>query len=70
MISFDFDNFGKLKVYENSIFIKEIVDHNKKIIDVFFNQRLNIFATTSYDGHICIYFLPCKLVSIIRKKNL
>ena len=66
MISFDFDNFGKLKVYENSIFIKEIVDHNKKIIDVFFNQRLNIFATTSYDGHICIYFLPCKLVSIIR----
>ncbi len=66
IISFENDNFGKLKVFENSFLIKEIVDHNKKIIDVFFNQRLNIFATTSIDGLICIYFLPCKLISIIK----
>jgi hypothetical protein len=66
IINFNVNNFGKLKIYENFLLIKEVVDHSEKIIDIFFNQRLNIFATTSYDGLICIYFLPCKLVSIIK----
>ena len=67
IISFNIDdNFGKLKIFENSNLIKEVVDHTAKIIDISFNPRLNIFATSSYDGLICIYFLPCKLVSIIK----
>ena len=66
IISFDYNKFGKLKIFENFICIKEIVDHSEKIIDVFFNKRLNIFATTSFDGSICVYFLPNKLISIIR----
>ena len=55
-----------MKIFENSNLIKEVVDHTAKIIDISFNPRLNIFATSSYDGSICIYFLPCKLVSIIK----
>ena len=66
LISFDFDNFGKMMIYENSVLIKEIFAHNSKIIDVCFNQRLNIFATSSLDGLICIYFLPYKLISVIK----
>ena len=66
IISFDCDSFGKLMIYENSVLIKEIFDHNSKIIDVFFNKRLNIFATTSLDGLICIYYLPNKLISVIK----
>ena len=66
LISFNTDNFGKLKIFENSYLIKEVINHRGKIIDVCFNQRLNIFASTSSDGLICIYFLPCKLVSVIK----
>jgi len=65
-ISFDFNKFGKLKIFENFICIKEVVDHSKQIIDVFFNKRLNIFATTSFDGLICVYILPFKLISTIK----
>ena len=60
------DNYGKLIIYENEIFKKEIIDHNEKIIDIFYNFRLNMFATSSYDGLACIYMFPNKLFSIIR----
>jgi len=66
IISFYQDNFGKLRIYENSCLIKEVVDHSEKIIDICFNQRLNIFATISLDNLICVYFLPNKLVSVIK----
>ena len=49
----------------------EIIDHNDIIRDFFYNRRLNMFATTSHDGFICIYILPNKLFSIIKHpKNL
>ena len=60
------NNFGKLEVYNNNYLISEIIDHNDIIIDIFYNRRLNIFATTSYDGFICIYILPNKLFSMIK----
>ena len=60
------NNFGKLEVYNNNYLIGEIIDHNDIIIDKFYNRRLNMFATTSYDGFICIYILPNKLFSMIR----
>ena len=60
------DNFQKLKIYENEKFIIDIIDHNEQIIDLFYNSRLNIFATTSYDSFVYIYLFPKKLISIIK----
>ena len=60
------DNFGKLKIFKDNILISEIFDHNDIIIDFFYNRRLNMFATTSYDGYICVYILPNKLFCIIK----
>ena len=59
------DNFGKLKVYVDNVLKSKIIDHKDKIIDIFYNMRLNMFATTSYDGLVCIYLLPNKLFSVI-----
>ena len=59
-------NIGMLGVYKNGNLINEIADHSNKIIDFFYNRRLNMFATTSYDGFICIYILPNKLISMIK----
>lgn len=63
------ENIFKLKLYKDKILIDELNDHNDKIINFFYNYRLNMFATSSYDGFICIYFLPNKLVSMIKCKN-
>ena len=63
------DNNGKLKVYHNDFLIKEIVDHNDKIKDIFYNPRLNMFATISLDGLACIYIIPHKLISVIKHPN-
>ena len=65
----NFDNFGKLNVYKNGKLINEIIDHNDKINYIFYNRRLNMFATTSFDGLACIYLLPGKLISIIKNPN-
>ena len=67
-INNDYD-MGKLEIYKRNILDKEIIDHNDKIIDFFYNRRLNMFATCSYDGIICIYVLPYKLISIIKNEN-
>jgi len=48
------DNFGKIEVTLRNSVINKIYDHNDKIIDVFCNQRLNMFATTSLDGFALI----------------
>ena len=73
-INFNIDNdnkFGKLEIYKDNILIKEIIDHNDIIIDFYYNRRLNMFATTSYDGFVCIYIYPNKLISMIKHpKNL
>ena len=69
IIFFEQDNFGKLKIYENSFLIGEVVGHNEKITDICFNPRLNIFASTSIDGFTCVYILPYKLISIIKHPN-
>ena len=55
------NGIGKLEVYGHNILINEIMDHNDKIIDFYYNRRLNMFATTSFDGFAYIYILPCKL---------
>ena len=67
-INNDYD-IGKLELYNKNILIKEIMDHNDKIIDFFYNRRLNMFATTSFDGFACIYILPNKLFSVIKNLN-
>ena len=64
-------SFGKIKIYKNNILIDEIVDHNDEILDISYNGRLNMFVTCSYDGLICTYVFPNKLISIIKHpKNL
>ena len=60
---------GELRVYKNDILISEINDHNDKLIDFFYNRRLNMFATSSYDGFICVYIIPNKLISMIKNPN-
>ena len=62
------NNFGssKLKIYKDGILLNEIIDHSDEIIYFFFNNRLNMFATTSYDGYTYVYILPNKLISIIK----
>ena len=63
------DKIFKLKLYKDNILVDELIDHNDKIIDYFYNYRLNMFATISYDGFICIYILPNKLISMIKCPN-
>ena len=60
------DNFSSLEIFINHNLISEIIDHNDIIIDLFYNRRLNMFATTSYDGFICAYILPNKLFCMIK----
>ena len=59
------DRNGKLEVFIDGK-LNEIYDHTDKIIDLFYNERLNMFATTSYDSFSCIYIIPNKLFSIIK----
>jgi hypothetical protein len=67
----NYNNIGKLEIYKNNILIKELIDHNDRIIDFFYNRRLNMYATTSYDGFACIYIYPYKLFCMIKHpKNL
>ena len=61
---------GKLELYKNNILINEIIDHSDKIIDFFYNRRLNMFATTSYDGFASVYILPNKLFCMIKHPKL
>ena len=72
-LDFDFkideDKIGKLNIYKNGFLIYEINDHTEKIEDYFYNKRLNMFATTSSDGFICVYILPNKLISMIKNPN-
>ena len=63
------DNFGKIEVIHRNRVINKINDHNDKIIDIFCNQRLNIFATNSLDVFVFIYILPNKLFSAIKHPN-
>ena len=63
------NNFGKIEVIIKNSLIDTIMDHNDKIIDIFYNQRLNMFATTSLDGFVFIYILPNKLFSAIKHPN-
>ena len=62
-------DYGKLEVYYKNVLIAEIIDHNDKINDFFYNRRLNMFATSSFDGFACIYILPNKLFTVIKNKN-
>ena len=61
--------FGKIEIYLKNILTYEIIDHNDKIIDLFFNKRLNMFCTSSLDGFAFIYIIPNKLFSIIKNSN-
>ena len=63
------NNIGKLIVKQKNIVKSEIFDYNDIIVDYHYNRRLNMFATTSCDGFICVYMLPCKLIAMIKNPN-
>ena len=63
------NGIGKLEIYAHNLLIKEVIDHNDKIIDFYYNRRLNMFATTSFDGFAYIYILPCKLICALKHPN-
>jgi WD40 repeat protein len=64
-------NYQKINIYINDKLKEKIYDHNEKINYIFYNPRLNMFATSSYDGLVCIYVFPNKLFSVIKHpKNL
>ena len=64
------NNYGKVEIYDfKNNLINEIIDHNDQILNYMYNKRLNMFATTSLDGFICVYILPNKLFSIIKHPN-
>ena len=63
------NGIGKLEIYVHNLLIKEVIDHNDKIIDFYYNRRLNMFATTSFDGFAYIYVLPCKLICALKHPN-
>ncbi len=61
---FIFDKRNDNKIY------KLIHDHSKKLIDIFINEELNLFADISKDGFINIYTLPeCELLHSIYLSN-
>ena len=61
------NGLGKININDkNKIIIDEIIDHSDEIFKVTYNRRLNMFVTCSFDGLICIYIFPKKLISIIR----
>ena len=69
---FKIDNknkLGKLELYINNILISEFFDHSDKIIDIYYNPRLNMFGSTSYDGFALIYIYPNKLISILKEPS-
>ena len=60
---------GKLKVLRKNDLLTEIIDHSDEINCLFYNRRLNMFATSSYDGLVCVYMIPNKLISVIKNPN-
>ena len=63
------NDLGKIEVYINDKLMTEFYDHKDKIKYIFYNKRLNMFATTSLDGYSCIYSNPNKLLSMIKHPN-
>jgi hypothetical protein len=63
------NNLGKLEIYINDKLINEYYEHNDIIEYIYYNKRLNMFATTSLDGYSFIYSMPNKLLSVIKHPN-
>ena len=63
------NEFGKVEIYINNIYIKEYYDHKDIITYIHYNKRLNMFVTTSLDGYACIYSFPNKLLSVIKNSD-
>ena len=59
---------GSLFIYKEERLHKIIQDHSDKIIDIYINDILNLFASISLDGYINIYTLPqCELLSSFKE---
>ena len=63
------NEFGKIQIYKNNIYITEYYDQKDNIKYVNYNKRLNMFITTSLDGYSCLYSFPNKLLNVIKHPN-
>ena len=61
-------NVGVYKYIEDDLkMVKLLTDQNSPISHIFCSDELNLLATASIDGYICLYTLPlCKLVRCIK----
>jgi WD40 repeat protein len=61
-------NVGVYKYKEDGLkMVKLLTDQNSPISHIFCSDELNLLATASIDGYICLYTLPlCKLVRCIK----
>ena len=61
---------GSLFICEEKKLYKIIQDHSAKIIDIYINDILNLFASISLDGYINIYTLPqCEILSSFKSSG-
>ena len=61
---------GKVKIIINSpSYSNELYDHNEEITCIHYNERLNMFCTTSKDGFLNLYMLPNKLMTSLKNPN-
>ena len=60
---------GKVDVFIMKTLYDELYDHNGEITCIYYNQRLNMFCTTSKDGYLNVYMYPNKLISSLKNQN-
>jgi len=63
------NEFGKIQIYKNNIYIVGYYDQKDIIKYINYNKRLNMFITTSLDGYSCLYSFPNKLLNVIKHPN-
>ena len=60
---------GKVDIIIKKQFYGELYDHNEEITCIHYNERLNMFCTTSKDGFLNLYIFPNKLMTSIKNPN-
>ena len=59
-------NISKIEIFINHKLEKEFYDNVDSIIYLDYNKRLNMLIISSFDGYLCLYILPGKLINVIK----
>ena len=60
---------GKVDIIIENRLYDELYDHNEEITCIYYNERLNMFCTTSKDGFLNLYMYPNKLMTSFKNPN-